>query len=62
MKDTEIIQTMTDNEIIKALECCSTEDSADECDVSFGFGREHYTEAVAVIKIDNLVKEMTEGV
>ena len=34
--------------------------SAFECDVSFGFGREHYTEAVAVVEIDNLVKEMTE--
>lgn len=29
-----------------------------DCDVSFGYGREHYTEAVAVIEIDNLVKEM----
>lgn len=35
--------------------------SSFECDVSFGFGREHYTEAVAVIEIDNLAKEMTEG-
>ncbi|MBE6618396.1 MAG: hypothetical protein E7626_01265 [Ruminococcaceae bacterium] len=35
--------------------------SAFECDVSFGYGREHYTEAVAIIEIDNLVKEMTEG-
>ena len=32
--------------------------SAFDCDVSFGYGREHYTEAVAVIEIDNLVKEM----
>lgn len=32
-----------------------------ECDVSFGFGKERYTSAVAVIDIDNLVKEMTEG-
>lgn len=29
-----------------------------EVDVSYGYGREHYTEAVAVIVIDNLVKEM----
>ena len=35
-------------------------ESAFECDVSFGFGREHYTKAVTVIEIDNLVKEMTE--
>ena len=27
-------------------------------DVSFGYGKECYTEAVAVIEIDNLVKEM----
>lgn len=33
-------------------------ESAFECDVSFGFGREHYTEAVTVVEIDNLVKEM----
>lgn len=32
--------------------------SAFDCDVSFGFGREHYTEAVTVFEIDNLVKEM----
>jgi hypothetical protein len=36
-------------------------ESAFNCDVSFGYGREHYTEAVAVLEIDNLVKEMTEG-
>lgn len=30
-----------------------------ECDVSFGFGKEHCTSAVAVIDIDNLVKEMS---
>ena len=35
--------------------------SAFDCDVSFGYGREHYTEAVAAVEIDNLVKEMTEG-
>ena len=29
-----------------------------DVDVSFGYGREVYTEAVAVIEIDNLVKEM----
>lgn len=29
-----------------------------EVDVSFGYGREHYTEAVATIAIDNLVKEL----
>lgn len=28
-----------------------------DVDVSYGYGREHYTEAVAVIEIDNLVKE-----
>ena len=32
-----------------------------ECDVSFGFGKEHYTKAVAVVDIDRLVEEMTEG-
>lgn len=32
-----------------------------ECDVSFGFGKEHYTEAVAVFDIEKLVEEMTEG-
>jgi hypothetical protein len=36
-------------------------ESAFECDVSFGYGKEHYTEAVTVIEIDNLVKEMTES-
>ena len=35
--------------------------SAFDCDVSFGYGKEHYTEAVAVVEIDNLVKEMMEG-
>ncbi len=34
-------------------------ESAFECDVSFGYGHEHYTEAVAVVKIDNLLKELT---
>ena len=29
-----------------------------DIDVSFGYGREVYTESVAVIEIDNLVKEM----
>ena len=29
-----------------------------DIDVSFGYGREVYTEAVAVIEIDNLVEEM----
>jgi hypothetical protein len=29
-----------------------------DVDVSFGYGKEVYTEAVAVIEIDNLVKEM----
>ena len=33
-------------------------ESAFDCDVSFGYGREHYEKAVAVIQIDNLVKEM----
>ena len=32
--------------------------SAFDCDVSFGFGREHYTEAVTVFEIDNLGNEM----
>ena len=36
--------------------------SAFDCDVSFGFGREHYTEAVTVFEIDNLVKEMVGDV
>ena len=31
-----------------------------ECDVSFGYGKECYQQAVAVIEIDNLVKEMIE--
>ena len=35
--------------------------SAFACDVSFGYGKEHYTEAVAVVEIDNLVKEITES-
>jgi hypothetical protein len=78
---------MTDNEIIKALECCfETDLFADigkiyseikaeavkefaerlkenkiDIDVSFGYGKEHYTEAVAVVEIDRLVKEFTEG-
>lgn len=30
------------------------------CDVSFGYGREHCTEAVAVFEIDNLAEEMTK--
>ena len=29
-----------------------------DVDVSYGYGREHYTEAIAVNLIDNLVKEM----
>lgn len=32
-----------------------------ECDVSFGYGKECYTEAVTTIEIDRLTKEMTEG-
>ena len=31
-----------------------------DIDVSYGYGREHYTKAVATIVIDNLVKELTE--
>ena len=31
-----------------------------ECGVSFGFGKEHYTKAVAVFDIEKLVEEMTE--
>ena len=30
-------------------------------DVSYGYGREVYTDVVAVIEIDNLVKEMVDG-
>ena len=33
-------------------------ESAFDCDVSFGFGKECYTEAVAVVEIDNVLKEM----
>ena len=29
-----------------------------DIDVSYGYGREHYTKAVATAVIDNLVKEM----
>ena len=29
-----------------------------DVDVSYGYGREHYTEAIAVNLIDNLVKEI----
>lgn len=29
-----------------------------DIDVSYGYGREHYTEAIAVNLIDNLIKEM----
>ena len=29
-----------------------------DVDVSYGYGREHYTEAIAVNLIDNLIKEM----
>ena len=35
-------------------------ESAFSCDVSFGYGQEHCEEAVTVLEIDNLVKEMTE--
>ena len=35
-------------------------ESAFACDVSFGYGREHCEEAVTVLEIDNLAKEMTE--
>ena len=31
------------------------------CDVSFGFGKEHYTKAVAAVDIDRLFEKMTEG-
>lgn len=31
-----------------------------ECDVTFGFGREHCTEAVSVNDINRLVEEMTD--
>ena len=34
--------------------------SAFACDVSFGYGREHCEEAVTVLEIDSLVREMTE--
>lgn len=33
-------------------------ENAIDIDVSYGYGKEHYTEAVAVIEIDNLVEEM----
>ena len=33
-------------------------ESSIDVDVSFGYGREVYTEAVPVVEIDNLVKEM----
>ena len=29
-----------------------------DIDVSFGYGKEHYTEAVAVVEIDQIAKEM----
>ena len=35
-------------------------ESAFACDVSFGYGKEHCEEAVTVLEIDRLVKEMTE--
>jgi signal recognition particle GTPase len=31
-----------------------------EVDVSYGYGKEHYTEVVAVVEIDNTLKELTE--
>lgn len=44
-------------EVIKAFAERLKEHKID-VDVSFGYGKEVYTEAVAVIEIDNLVKEM----
>ena len=55
----ELLKTVK-SEAIKAF-AERLKESAFECDVSFGFGKEHYTRVVSVIEIDNLVKEMTEG-
>lgn len=53
---------MTDNEIKAIKEFAEKlKQQAFPCDVSFGFGKEYYTKAVAVIEIDRLVDEMTEG-
>ena len=53
---------MTDNEIKAIKEFAENlKQQAFSCDVSFGFGKEHYTKAVAVVDIDRLVEEMTEG-
>jgi hypothetical protein len=46
----------TINGIIKFAE--RLKENKIDIDVSFGYGKEVYTEAVAVIEIDNLVKEM----
>lgn len=32
-----------------------------EVDVSYGYGKEHYTEVVAVVEIDNTLDELTGG-
>lgn len=32
-----------------------------ECDIYHRFGKEHFAKAVAVVDIDRLVEEMTEG-
>ena len=53
---------MTDNEIKAIKEFAEKlKQQAFSCDVSFGFGEEHCTKAVAVIDIDRLFEKMTEG-
>ena len=53
---------MTDNEIKAIKEFAEKlKQQAFPCDVSFGFGKEHYTKAVAAVDIDRLFEEMTEG-
>ena len=54
------------NKVIKEIETEPIKEFAErlkaldrlDVDVSYGYGREHYTEAIAVNLIDNLVKEM----
>ncbi len=55
-QEIDIVQT-SNSEAIKEFAERLKENTID-VDVSYGYGREHYTEAVAVIEIDNLVKEM----
>ena len=57
------------NKVIKEIEAEAIKEFAErlkaldrlDVDVSYGYGREHYTEAIAVNLIDNLVKEMVGG-